>query len=94
VFGADNVARVLTAIVAPFTRIGGVVEPHQLNGQPAAIFRDRNGKILNTLAFDILDGQIQTIRAMLNPDKLRHLGPVADAWTVTREAKQARRPTG
>jgi RNA polymerase sigma-70 factor (ECF subfamily) len=43
------------------------------------------------LAFDILDGQIQTIRAVLNPDKLRHVGPVADAWAVTREAKQARR---
>ncbi|HSK89859.1 MAG TPA: RNA polymerase sigma-70 factor [Euzebyales bacterium] len=93
VFGAENVARVLAAIVAPFARIGGVVEPHQVNGQPGAIFRDRDGKVVNTLAFDILDGQIQTIRAMLNPDKLRHLGPVADAWAVTREANQARRPT-
>ena len=91
VFGADNVARVLAAIVAPFARIGGVVEPRQVNGQPGAILRDRDGKIVNTLAFDILDGQIQTIRAVLNPDKLRHLGPVADAWAVTREANQARR---
>jgi len=93
VFGAENVARVLAAIVVPFARIGGVVEPHEVNGQPGAIFRDRDGKVVNTLAFDILDGQIQTIRAMLNPDKLRHLGPVADAWAVTREANQARRPT-
>lgn len=91
VFGAENVARVLAAIVAPFARIGGVVEPHEVNGQPGAIFRDRDSKVLNTLAFDILDGQIQTIRAVLNPDKLGHLGPVADAWAVTREAKQARR---
>jgi RNA polymerase sigma-70 factor (ECF subfamily) len=91
VFGADNVARVLAAIVAPFARIGGAVEPHEVNGQPGAIFRDRDGKVVNTLAFDILDGQIQTIRAVLNPDKLRHVGPVADAWAVTREAKQARR---
>ncbi len=90
-FGAENVARVLAAIVAPFARIGGLVEPRQVNGQPGAIFRDRDGKVVNTLAFDILDGQIQTIRAVLNPDKLRHLGPVADAWAVTREAKQARR---
>ena len=93
VFGAENVARVLAAIVVPFARIGGVVEPREVNGQPGAIFRDRDGKVVNTLAFDILDGQIQTIRAMLNPDKLRHLGPVADAWAVTREANQARRPT-
>jgi RNA polymerase sigma-70 factor (ECF subfamily) len=92
-FGAQNVARVLAAIIAPFARIGGVVEPRQVNGQPGAIFRDRDGKVINTLAFDILDGQIQTIRAVLNPDKLRHLGPVADAWAVAREANKARRLT-
>ncbi|MGE5334904.1 MAG: hypothetical protein ACM3N4_09420, partial [Nitrososphaerota archaeon] len=44
-------------------------------------------------ALDILDGQIQTIRAVINPDKLRHMGPVADAWAVIRETSQARRPT-
>lgn len=50
--------------------------------------------MVNTLTFDILDGQIQTIRATINPDKLRHLGPVADAWAVVRAANQARRLTG
>jgi RNA polymerase sigma-70 factor (ECF subfamily) len=94
VFGPDNVARVLAAIIAPFLRIGGVMEPQEVNGQPGAVFRDRDGKVINTLALDILDEQIQTIRAVLNPDKLRHLGPVADAWAVVREANQARRPSG
>jgi RNA polymerase sigma-70 factor, ECF subfamily len=28
---------------------------------------------------------------VINPDKLGHLGPVADAWAVIREANQARR---
>lgn len=41
---------------------------------------------------DVLDGQIQVIRSVTNPDKLGHLGPVADAWAVTREANRARRP--
>ncbi|MEV0387770.1 RNA polymerase sigma-70 factor [Nonomuraea sp. NPDC050643] len=90
VFGAGNVARTLAAIVAPFARIGGVVEPHEVNGQPGAIFRDRDGKVVNTLTLDILDGQVQTIRAVINPDKLGHLGPVADAWTVIREATRNR----
>jgi hypothetical protein len=63
------------------------------SGQPGAIFRDRDGKVLNTLALDILDGRIQTIRSVINPDKLRHVGPVADAWAVAREANQACRPT-
>ncbi|TDD06110.1 RNA polymerase sigma-70 factor [Nonomuraea deserti] len=92
VFGAGNVARTLAAIATPFARIGGVVEPHEMNGQPGAIFRDRDGKIVNTLTLDILDGQVQAIRAMLNPEKLRHLGPVADAWAVVREANRARGP--
>jgi RNA polymerase sigma-70 factor (ECF subfamily) len=92
IIGAENVARVLAAIVPPLVRIGVVVEPHEVNGQPGAIFRDRDGKVLNTLALDILDGRIQTIRSVINPGKLGHVGPVADAWAVIREAQQARRP--
>jgi RNA polymerase sigma-70 factor, ECF subfamily len=93
IIGAENVARVLAAIARPFIRIGGVVEPHEVNGQPGAIFRDRDNKVLNTLTLDVLDGRIQTIRSVINPDKLGHVGPVADAWAVIREANQARRPT-
>jgi nucleoside-diphosphate-sugar epimerase len=45
------------------------------------------------LTLDVLDGQIQTIRSVSNPDKLGHVGPVADAWTVAREVNRACRPT-
>ena len=90
IFGAENVARLLATIVPPFVRIGVVVEPHQVNGQPGAIFRDRDNKVLNTWTLDILEGRIQTIRSVLNPDKLGHVGPVADAWAVIREANRAR----
>ena len=93
IFGAANVARTVAALIAPFDRIGGVVEPHQLNGQPGAIFRDRDGKVLNTWTLDILGGRIQTIRTVLNPDKLAHMGPVADAWSVVRETTRSRRRT-
>ena len=91
--GADNVARLLGSNFPRLIQIGVTFEPHEVNGQPGAIFRDRNNKVLNTWALDVLDGQIQTIRTVLNPDKLGHLGPVADAWVVLREAKEARRPT-
>jgi RNA polymerase sigma-70 factor (ECF subfamily) len=90
--GAGNVARVLAALVPPFVQIGGGLEPHEVNGQPGAIFRDRDGKVITTWALDVRDGRIQTIRAVLNPDKLEHVGPVADAWAVIREANRARRP--
>jgi RNA polymerase sigma-70 factor, ECF subfamily len=90
--GAGNVARVLAAIAPPLVGIGVVCEPHELNGQPGAVFRDRDGRIVSTWTLDILDGRIQTIRTVLNPDKLTHMGPVADPWTVSREARGARRP--
>ena len=91
--GAENVARLLASIVPWLVRIGVELEPHEVNGQPGAIFRDRDNKVLNTWTLDVLDGQIQTIRSVMNPDKLGHVGPVADAWAVIREANQARRPT-
>ena len=30
------------------------------------------------LALDIADGQVQAVRGIVNPDKLQHLGEVAD----------------
>jgi hypothetical protein len=93
VIGADNVARVLASIFPLLARIEASVEPRKVNGHPGAIVRDRDGKVVGTLALDVLDGQVQMIRAVVNPDKLGHLGPVADAWAISREVKQARRPT-
>ncbi len=93
VVGAAKVARLLAAIVPPMARIHVTFEPREINGQPGAIFRDRDDKVLHTWTLDILDGRIQTIHSLINPDKLGHLGPVADAWAVAREAAQARRLT-
>jgi RNA polymerase sigma-70 factor (ECF subfamily) len=93
VIGARNVAQVLASNFPRFVRIGVALEPHEVNGQPGAIFRDRNNMVVGALALDILDGQVQAIRSVNNPDKLGHVGPVADAWAVIGEANQARRPT-
>jgi RNA polymerase sigma-70 factor (ECF subfamily) len=93
IVGADNVARVLASNFPWLVRIDVTLEPHEVNGQPGAIFRDRDDKVLFTLTLDVLDGRIQTVRSVSNPDKLGHVGPVADAWAVAREVNQARRPT-
>ena len=92
IIGAEKVARVLTSVFPWFVSIKVTLEPREVNGQPGAIFRDRDGKVLTAIALDVLDGQVQTIRSVQNPDKLGHLGPVADAWAVAREMNQARRP--
>lgn len=93
ILGAENVLRALAAFVPLVIRGGGMVEPQQVNGQPGSIFRDRHGQVLSTWALDVLDGRIQTIRTVNNPDKLGHAGLVADAWEALREANQAHRPT-
>ena len=92
VTGAEKVARVLVSVFPWLVRIDVTLEPREVNGQPGAIVRDRDNKVLSTLTLDVLGGQIQTIRSVSNPDKLAHMGPVADAWAVAREVNQARRP--
>jgi RNA polymerase sigma-70 factor, ECF subfamily len=92
IIGTEKVARVLASIFPQLVRIDVTLEPREVNGQPGAIFRDRDNRVLLTVTLDVLDGQIQTIRSVSNPDKLGHVGPVADAWAVAREVNQARRP--
>jgi RNA polymerase sigma-70 factor (TIGR02957 family) len=93
VMGAQNVARLLGTVFPQLFRIDVTLEPQDINGQPGAIFRDREGRILQTLVIEAVDGRIQTVRVVLNPDKLGHLGPVADVWSIHHEVKRARRRT-
>jgi RNA polymerase sigma-70 factor (ECF subfamily) len=85
VVGADNVARMFAGLGRRFGGAGLQVERHEVNGQPGAVVRDATGKVVNVLALDVLDGRIQVVRSVINPDKLHHLGPVADAWALMRE---------
>ncbi|HUA40115.1 MAG TPA: RNA polymerase sigma-70 factor [Streptosporangiaceae bacterium] len=91
IIGADKAARVLASVYPWLVRIDVALEPREVNGEPGAIFRDRDGKVLFTLTLDILGGQIQAIRSVNNPDKLRHVGAVADPWAAARELNRARR---
>jgi RNA polymerase sigma-70 factor (ECF subfamily) len=60
-------------------RMGGFeIRRVEVNGQPGAEFLDTDGNLINVMALDVADGQIQTIRSIVNPEKLRHLGPLAN----------------
>ncbi|HEY7987761.1 MAG TPA: RNA polymerase sigma-70 factor [Lapillicoccus sp.] len=91
VVGADNVARVLATAFPAMAAIEATVQQHDVNGQPGAVLRDSSDRVVGTMSLDVLDGRIQTIRSVANPDKLGHLGPVADAWAMTRAMKDSRR---
>ncbi len=91
VAGAANVARLLATVYPLMGQAGIVLDRREINGQPGAILRDADGRVLHILTLDLLDGQIQAVRSVINPDKLGHLGPVADAWAVDREVRRLRR---
>ena len=93
VVGAGNVARLLGSVFPVLVRAGATAELRELNGQPGAILRDREGNVAGTVTLDVLDGRIQAVRSVVNPDKLRHLGTPADAWAFARAVKEAR-PVG
>ncbi len=90
VIGADRVARVLASNFPLLADVEANLVRRELNGQPGAILRDRDGKVAGTMTLDVLGGRIQTIRAVVNPDKLRHLGPLADSWAMQRAVRRAR----
>jgi RNA polymerase sigma-70 factor (ECF subfamily) len=49
-----------------------------INGQPGALYLDAEGRPVAAVTVDVADDQIQTVRAVSNPEKLRHLGMFTD----------------
>ena len=50
----------------------------EVNGQPGAMGLDADGRLINVLALDVVDGRIRAVRSVVNPDKLGHLGPLSE----------------
>lgn len=69
-------------------RLPGVsVRPVEVNGGPGALFLDEQQRLIGVWALDIAGGQITSINSIVNPDKLTHLGPVADFTSLLRSAR-------
>jgi RNA polymerase sigma-70 factor (ECF subfamily) len=90
IVGAERVAKLFANLGRRIRAAGGTVEPRQVNGQPGAVVRDPQGELVNVFALDVADGAVQTIRSVINPDKLRHLGPVADVWALLASERDSR----
>ena len=77
--GRSRVAKILLNWVRQSHRIPGFrFEPTEVNGQPGALARDGDGRVISVLALDIAAGQISAVHSVVNPDKLRHLGTLTD----------------
>ena len=74
-YGRDRVARLLLKGMRAAGPFGGwSLRPLQVNGQPGAMRCDAAGSLSAVLVLDIADdGHIHAVRAIANPDKLRHL---------------------
>ena len=79
VHGRDRVARVLLGTADGGRRLGVVgMRAVVINGQPGALFLNREGTPIAVVTVDVADDLVQTVRAISNPEKLRHLGTFAD----------------
>jgi RNA polymerase sigma-70 factor (TIGR02957 family) len=80
VFGRDQVAAVVRLQVERTLQLGASLRPTWVNGQPGVLACDADGGLIAVIAFDVLDGQVQAIRTVANPEKLRHIGPISRTW--------------
>jgi RNA polymerase sigma-70 factor (TIGR02957 family) len=77
--GRARVARTLMAWMRQGAKIAGAsVRQVEVNGQPGALMLDGERRVISVMSLDIAAGQIQGIRSIVNPEKLGHVGPVAD----------------
>jgi RNA polymerase sigma-70 factor (TIGR02957 family) len=88
--GRSRVARTLLAWTRQGARIPGAsIRQVVVNGQPGALLLVGDDKVLGVWALDIADGQVQGISSIVNPDKLRHVGPVADLKTLLKQRERS-----
>ena len=75
VHGRDRAARVIVGTARRGQRELGVTGFRftWINGQPGALILGRAGAPVAVVTLDIADDRVQTIRAISNPEKLRHL---------------------
>jgi RNA polymerase sigma-70 factor (ECF subfamily) len=92
IFGRDRVVRLLLGLGRHARDFGSTVRRTEINGQPGAMFLDPSGRLMYVVTIDVADGVVQTVRSVINPDKLRHLGPLADVRAMLRERRE-RRPS-
>ena len=84
IVGRNRVSRLFAGLGPDVIALGIRIELREVNGQPGAMMLDPAGRIVNVFSLDITAGVVQTIRSVINPDKLRHLGPLADVRALVR----------
>jgi RNA polymerase sigma factor (sigma-70 family) len=76
--GRQPVMRLLVVGLRRGRALGASLRLAWVNGQPGAVLYDAEGGVITVIELDVADGVVQTIRSVVNPDKLGHVGPVSD----------------
>jgi RNA polymerase sigma-70 factor (ECF subfamily) len=82
--GVAEAARFLAAFSPRAQRESWDLTLVDVNGQPGAVVHDGDGSTVAVVSLDIASERVQAVRAVVNPDKLAHLGegPTSvETWT-------------
>jgi RNA polymerase sigma-70 factor (TIGR02957 family) len=86
--GRTRVARTLIGYWGRVARVPGVsLRPVEVNGDAGALVLDPQQRLIGVVALEVAGGQITSISGVVNPDKLTHLGPLADYTSLLRPAR-------
>ena len=67
--------------------LDAVLERVELNGQPGAIVRLPDGRVISAFVIETDGERITAINSIVNPEKIDHFGEVADYAALMKEAK-------
>jgi RNA polymerase sigma-70 factor (TIGR02957 family) len=85
--GRSRVARTVIGYWGRVARVpGGSLRLVEVNGGPGALYLDAQQRLLGVVALEVA-GQVTSISAIVNPDKLTHLGPVGDFGSLWGSAR-------
>jgi RNA polymerase sigma-70 factor (TIGR02957 family) len=90
--GRLRVARTLRNFARAAPRFGfAELRRVEINGNAGGLALDQDGRLISVISLEIEGGQIRAVNSVVNPDKLQHLGPVANL--EARLARASRSPT-
>jgi RNA polymerase sigma-70 factor (ECF subfamily) len=57
------------------------IQPVDVDAQPGIMIFDGQNRLIRVMALDIVEDAVLSVRSVINPDTLAHLGPLlALAW--------------
>jgi RNA polymerase sigma factor (sigma-70 family) len=83
VAGRERVTQLLVGLFRRGRPLGVSLRLAWVNRQPGAVLYDADGRVISVMELDVAPDEagtavVQAIHAVINPDKLGHLGPVSD----------------